>query len=153
MENQTVVKKTSVKTVIAWLIIGIVLGGIGYSYAMKYAYPKQAANPVNSGLTQDEQNKILGDVSKLIILPGDETPSMAVIDDAKSFAKDFPFGKDAINGDILLYYVKNQQAVIYSPSRNIIVNKGPVFVQNATQQASSTASTATASTATSSKKK
>ncbi len=146
MENEKSSNKIGIKTVMTWIAVAIILAAIAYVYSGKY-YSKQIPNTATSTFTQDQQNQILASVSKLIMLPDDETPSLAVINDAKSFASDFPFGKDAVNGDILLYYAKNQQAIIYSPSRNIIVNKGPVFVQN-----SATSSAAISTSATSSKK-
>jgi len=65
-------------------------------------------------------------VGKLIILPTDDEPVLASVTDAEALIKQQAFFTGSVNGDQLLLYPKNQKAVIYSPSRNIIVNVGPI---------------------------
>jgi len=75
----------------------------------------------------DETTKAVG---KLMILPSEDgTPTVLIIQDVEKLAKQQQFYKNAQNNDRLLIY-KNQ-AIIYSPNRNIIVNVGPVIQKDA----------------------
>ncbi len=65
-------------------------------------------------------------VGKLILLPKNETPALAKITNAKKLAVQQPFFTNAKDGDELLIFQKSSRAIIYSPSRNIIVNVGPI---------------------------
>ena len=78
-------------------------------------------------------------VNKLIYLPQEETPTVATVTDAAGLAKTQVFYKEANNGDKVLIYFKAQKAYIYNPTKNILVNVGPVFIEN-NSSASSTSS-------------
>ena len=73
-----------------------------------------------------------------MILPDNELPQMAEIRDATLAAKEQPFYAGAQNGDKILIYVSLRKAIIYSPTRDIIVNVGPVYMDNPASTASST---------------
>ncbi len=63
------------------------------------------------------------------MLPKNEPPSIATINNIALLQKDSPFYKDAHNGDVLLIYFQAKKAYIYNPTENIIVNTGPVSVE------------------------
>ena len=122
-------------TIVIWLLIGIVIGAfviISYNY---YHVIKS-----NNSKTIDLAS-LISKVGKLVILPTGEDPVMATINDAASLIKEQIFYKNAINGDVVLVYQKAAKAIVYSPSRNIIVNVGPVIPQDNTQTVTSTATT------------
>lgn len=73
-----------------------------------------------------EVERIVAAVAKHILLPENETPLVATITDAATLTEEQPFYIGAIDGDQLLLYGESLRAIIYSPSRNIIVNVGPV---------------------------
>ncbi len=77
---------------------------------------------------QADQEKILKDVTKLIMLPTNEAPIISIINNADELIKEQPFFTGAQNGDILLGYRNSLKAIIYSPSRNLIVNAGPIVL-------------------------
>ncbi len=147
-------KKGGLVTGIMYLIFGIIIGAvvmIGWNYYKIKTSPAAKSQAEQAKITQDLVDK----VGKLILLPKGETPLILVIDDVKSLAKDNPFYKNASNGDRVLVYQKAGEAIIYSPTKNLIVNVGPVFLQNDTQttvQKTSTPTVAT-TTATTTKKK
>lgn len=77
-----------------------------------------------------KNSKVLIDkVGRLILLPKNEPPSIATINNIALLQKDSPFYKDAHNGDVLLIYFQAKKAYIYNPTENIIVNTGPVSVE------------------------
>jgi hypothetical protein len=132
------------------LVIGLIIGlVVGYVVLGMYRVSPQIS--ATTAAQQAEQQKLMAQyvasVGKLMILPKGEDPVIATITDAKALAKDQIFYSNAQNGDIVMVYQKAMQAIIYSPSRNVIVNVGPVYYQN---QATATS---TASTATTTKKK
>lgn len=65
-------------------------------------------------------------VSDLMILPEGDQPVLATITDAKALIAQQTFFAGSVNGDKLLLFPKNMKAVIWSPSRNKIVNAGPI---------------------------
>lgn len=65
-------------------------------------------------------------VGKLILLRKDDSPVLAKITDAKKLAAQQPFFTNAKDGDELLIFQKSARAIIYSPTRNIIINVGPI---------------------------
>ncbi len=68
-------------------------------------------------------------VSKLIILPQDDEPVLATVTDAKTLIAQQAFFVGSENGDQLLLFPRNLKAVLWSPSRNLIVNVGPMQQQ------------------------
>ncbi|MFZ2484727.1 MAG: hypothetical protein WAX80_02125 [Minisyncoccia bacterium] len=74
---------------------------------------------------QDESKNILDQVSKLIILPQDEQPTIATITDLEQL-KDQEFFANAEVGDKVIIYTKAKKAILYRPSENKIVEVAPL---------------------------
>lgn len=89
-------------------------------------------------MTKEQQEKIyLKEVSELttkiskhLLLPTDEVPEIRTIQDAKAATEAQSFFVGTQNGDKVLVYVQARKAIVYSPERDIIVNVGPVFVDD-----------------------
>ncbi len=64
-------------------------------------------------------------VSRLMILPAHETPTVATVSDFHKLP-DQVFFKLARNGDKVLIYPKAQTAILYDPNRNIILAVSPL---------------------------
>ena len=121
--------------IVCWLFLGIIIGALGlFSYNYYIVIKSNKEKVIN-------QSDLISKVSKLVILPTGEDPAVATINDAASLIKEQVFYKNAINGDIVLVYQKAAKAIVYSPSRNIIVNVGPVFLPDNTGTATTTATT------------
>ena len=56
---------------------------------------------------------------------------MATVVNADALKVEQPFYRNVVNGDRVLIFGESQQAIIYSPSRDMIVNMGPVVVDEA----------------------
>lgn len=65
-------------------------------------------------------------VGELMILPEGDEPVLATVTDAEALTAQQAFFTGAIDGDQLLLFPKNLKAIIYSPSRNKIINAGPI---------------------------
>jgi hypothetical protein len=70
---------------------------------------------------------IVRKVGKLMVLPVGQ-PQMVVVQDANQIKAQQLFFKNAENGDIVLVYADT--AILYSPTRNKIINVGPVINEN-----------------------
>ena len=135
--------KKNWKKKVIWLLVILVVIAVGY-YGYKYYQARRMADPVyREAQTAKLIKGVTDKVGKLMILPKGETPTVATITDIDKLKADQPFYNDAQNGDQLLVYPSVRRAIIYSPSRNIIVNSGPVYVQDDQKPASEPVSTAT----------
>jgi hypothetical protein len=77
---------------------------------------------------QEEVQKYVEQVSKLMVLSSEEQPLLATVQDADGLKKEQAFFKDAQDGDIVLIY--QDKAILYSEVRGKIINVGPVYLQN-----------------------
>jgi hypothetical protein len=67
-----------------------------------------------------EVASIVSAVDKLIVLPPNETPTIATVSDPVKL-KDQPFFKNSEVGDKVLIYSQSLKAILYRPSTNKIV--------------------------------
>jgi predicted negative regulator of RcsB-dependent stress response len=154
-ENKRVVTKER-PSVIVWFIVGIVVGAgalFAWNYYMVEKSPVKVASQMEQAQAQAQVKDLIARVSKLIILPTGEDPVVATINDAAALIKDQIFYKGAKNGDVVLVYQKASKAIVYSPDRNVIVNVGPIFLQNQQAQTQVSAPTTDVSTSSVPKKK
>lgn len=76
--------------------------------------------------------KTIAKVSRLIVLPADEQPTLATVSDIEKL-KDQPFFTNAKNGDKVLIYPRSLKAILYSPSQDKIIEVSSVNVPPQTQ--------------------
>ncbi len=127
-------KNKGAGSVFLGLVIGVIIG-VGGLWTWNHFYGGSSQSAVTQA-NQAQVKDLIAKVGKLVILPTGEEPVVATINDAASLIKQQAFYTGAINGDAVLVYQKAAKAFVYSPSRNIVVNVGPVFLQN--QQAAAT---------------
>lgn len=87
-----------------------------------YFYSKANANNIDPA--KDLQNTIKR-VSKLMVLPADETPTIATVSDPEKL-KDQPFFANAKKGDKVLIFSNSAKAILYSPTEDKIVEVAPI---------------------------
>jgi len=136
---------------VVWLGLAIVLI-VGIFFAWKFYFKAEPvsvstavgqdqsaavaqADPKAQAAAAKEVKLLVAAVGKFIILPSEETPTVATVMDAKALIAEQTFYSGAVNGDKLLVYSKAQKAVLFSPSRNVLVNVGPVYFNNNEQPA------------------
>ncbi len=76
-------------------------------------------------LAQQETDALVAQVSKLVVLPSDETPTIATVTDPEAL-KDQPFFATAEKDDKVLIYAKAQKAILYSVKMNKILEIAPL---------------------------
>jgi len=123
-----------------WLIILVAIVVVGYYgwSAIKGLKPSLdlSANQdqVAQAAAQKEILAVVAKVKRLMVLPDNELPQMLEIRDATLAAKEQPFYIGSQNGDKLLIYVSTGKAIIYSPARDLIVNVGPIKMDDTTNK-------------------
>ena len=86
--------------------------------------PQQAARAENA--------KLVEKVSKLVVLPEGEDPTIATVTDLEKL-KDQPFFANAKNGDKILIYTTAKKAFLYNPQLSKVVEIAPINIgQSAT---------------------
>ena len=83
-------------------------------------------------LVAKERQELLAKVGRLMVLPEGEEPLILDIQDAEAMAEVQPFFQNTIDGDKVLIYVEAGKSIIYSPTRDIIVNSGALSVSGGT---------------------
>jgi len=81
-----------------------------------------AAATSTSGTSESD---IIAAVGKIMLLPADETPTLAKVSDL-SVLQSQEFFKNAAVGDIVLMYAKSLRAILYDPVQNKIIEVGPI---------------------------
>jgi hypothetical protein len=84
-----------------------------------------AKNDGGSKVTSEESQRVIEQVGKLYVLPGNEEPTVAQVNDKAQLA-DQPFFDVAEDGDYVLIYQKAKTALLYRESVNKLVKVGPV---------------------------
>ncbi len=110
-------RRVAVMVVVVLVILG------GYFIYEKYF------NLTPTEKAKKELAAAVAGVSKLIILPQGDEPVLATVTDAKTLIAQQAFFAGSENGDQLLLFPRNLKAVLWSPSRNVVVNVGPIQQQ------------------------
>jgi len=115
-------------------IILFIVAIVGFVwYYVNYQQLKDEVDLMGDSAAQQEMYEqevedILLQVGRHIVLPEGEMPELATVQDAEALAAEQAFFEGAINGDKLLVF--SQKALLYSPSRDILVNVGPIYVSD-----------------------
>jgi hypothetical protein len=129
-------KKTSALTIILVVFLlglAVATGILGYLYYTTRNQLTLLSTPEGQQtLAQQEVALTLSRLQKLTLLP-EEEPIVATIIDAELLASQSEFYRNAQNGDQLVVFPQAQRAYIFSPSRNVIVNSGPLIVESESQ--------------------
>lgn len=120
---------------IIW-ILAVVVPTLAASVMASFFYFKwqQASSSTPDDITetqeesQEEIDKIVEKVGRLILLPEGETPTLVTIDDKDSITENLVFFRDAENGDKVLVYRQAKLAFLYRPSADKLINASSVNV-------------------------
>lgn len=118
----------SLVIIIAFGIILIAAIVIAIYFYFQY---QQTQTQLNKSAQANEQAVLLSEVGKLIVLPSGEQPTIATVSDIDRL-KGQTFFSHAKNGDKVLIYSKAQEAILYDPIANKIVEVGPITLTQAT---------------------
>jgi len=119
--QKAIVKRPSLlPTVIFSLTLVVTVGLLLYFYRQY-----RRSQTLLAEATIDNSKPLVELVGKLVVLPQNETPTIATITDQGQLPNQ-PFFRDAQNGDKILVYTNAKKAILYRPSINKIVEVAPV---------------------------
>ena len=101
------------------------------------------ANP--QAQAQQEVAALVALVGELILLPADETPTVATVNDPTKL-QDQVFFANATAGDKVLIYTTAKKAILYNPTTNKIVEVAPINIGSGQAAATTTDQAATDTT-------
>ena len=117
-------KSGPILTIILLLLAVAGMGAAAYFY-QQWNTLKQ--NP--QATVQKEAEQLVGRVSRLIVLPEGEVPTIATVQDPE-LLKEQLFFANAKKGDKVLIYTNARKAILYDPVSNKIVEVAPVNIGN-----------------------
>lgn len=79
---------------------------------------------------QAESQTLVKQVSRLMVLPANEKPTIATVSDSRKLPRHI-FFQHARNGDKVLIYTKARTAILYDPKQNLIVAVSPLDIKPA----------------------
>lgn len=82
---------------------------------------------------QDESQKVIDAVGKLVLLPEGEAPTIATVTDPEKLKSEQAFFAKAVAGDKVLIYTRALKAIMYRPSENKIIEVAPLVIGNPNQ--------------------
>ncbi len=121
--------------VLILLILSLGVLGVVYSQYQKTQNELANAKKDPQAVRVEEAKKLVEQVSKVMILPSSETPTIATITDISKIKNQAFFAK-AQNGDKLLIYTNARRAILFRPSTNKVIDVAPVNIGTATPSAS-----------------
>ena len=101
-------------------IVAVAVAGFSFSELYKVKQNPQVQ-------FQKEVNDLVSKVSKLIVLPSGELPTVATVSDLEAL-KDQPFFAKAKKGDKVLIYTTSKRVVLYSVADNKILDVAPLNI-------------------------
>lgn len=103
------------------LYVGIVVILIIVAAAAYFLFFNKAQSSQSAAASQKDAADLVAKVSRLIDLPQNEKPTIATVTDKSKLASQAFFDK-AENGDRVLIYPNNREAILYRPSTDKVIN-------------------------------
>ena len=122
------------------VVLGIlVLGLAGTTFMF---YKKSQALAVNpQKVAQEENQKLIDAIGKLVLLPAGETPTIDTVTDSAKLKSQQAFFARSTDGDKVLIYTHALKAIMYRPSTNQIVEIAPLVIGSPNTPAATTPNT------------
>lgn len=106
---------------LVFLILFVIAGTAAAYFYNRYRDLKE--NPQR--LAEEEVQKVVAEVAKLIVLPEGEAPTVAKVTDVERL-KSQPFFANAKNGDRVLIYTNARKAILYRPEEHKLIEVAPL---------------------------
>ena len=116
--------KQRLMTVVVPIVAVVALALAGYFYSQIRTLKQDPQI-----LAQKEVAELVAKVGKLVVLPADETPTVATVSDPEAL-KDQAFFASAQKGDKVLIYAEAKKAILYSVVMNKIIDVAPLNIGN-----------------------
>lgn len=120
------------------VLIGLIVVFAGATVYFYRQFSVASKNPQQ--IAQAEARELSAEVGKLIVLPADESPTVATVSDPEAL-KDQAFFTGAKQGDKVLIYTNAKKAILYDPSIKKIINIAPINIGQGTPNTTPRAAT------------
>ena len=129
-QNDSSSPARSKRKLIITILFVLLVAAVAYLFWQNY----QLRSPdYQSKLQAQVNDKLVQEVSSIVLLPEDEEPTIASITNADELrSANQEFYQDAQNGDKILFY--SSRAIIYRESEGKIINLAPVTIDAGDQQ-------------------
>lgn len=124
--SQELPRSGSKKMMSFFIVLLLLLGG-GYGAYSYFGKVTPVVTENTDQLSEKEVSDLVAQVSKLMVLPQNETPTVATVIDKEKLAGQ-AFFNNAQNGDKLLAYLQSRKAVLYRPSENRIIEVSSIVI-------------------------
>lgn len=124
--KSALLKKIILYTVV--LLILVVAGYLTYNYYLTQRELSEYLQDTDV-LAIKDKNELLKKLQEIALLPQDEEPTIATVNDAFRL-RGQKFFAQAENGDKVVIYKKAQRAILYRPSTGMIVESAPVNIKD-----------------------
>lgn len=114
-----------------WILRGVILVAtvsIGFALYLNNQVSSLKNDPARAA--QEEIKKYVADISRSVVLPQNETPTLATISDPDKL-KDQAFFKKAKKGDKVLIYKNAKKIILYDPEAKKVIEIAPIDVGGA----------------------
>ncbi|OGN22811.1 MAG: hypothetical protein A2918_01585 [Candidatus Yanofskybacteria bacterium RIFCSPLOWO2_01_FULL_42_49] len=108
------------------VLVWLVAMAIGLSIFYWYGVQSVVKDPER--VAQEETIKLLAEISKIIVLPNNEIPVIATVNDPVKLSNQ-PFFTKAKAGDKVLIYPNNKKAILYNPENKKIIEVAPLNIE------------------------
>ena len=105
------------------VVVTLAAGGTAYYFYNEASALKNDPDKI----AREDTEKLVAKVSKLIVLPEGETPTIATVSDPEKLADQAFFAK-AKKGDKVLIYASAKRAILYDDESNKIVEVAPINI-------------------------
>ena len=109
--------------IITFIFLGVFIASLLGNVYLWRQVSKLNQNPAE--VSRQELQDIIAKVGKLMVLPSDETPTLATVNDPAKL-KGQAFFANAKVGDKVLVYSKAGKVILYNPSEDRIVEVAPI---------------------------
>lgn len=116
------------KIFIILVVVIVVLTGVSFLKKGSGVKVPGVDTVQTTSLSEKDVQSIVAMLGKHIKIPN-ETPDIRIVEDA-SLTQGVPFLQNAKNGDILLIYPSISRAILFDLKNDIIINVGPVVLEN-----------------------
>lgn len=105
------------------ILVVIALGAVAVAGIFFFKY----TNTPSATPKQDELSQVISEVGKVLLLPSNETPTLATVSNP-AVLKNQPFFANALAGDKVLIYPTSKKAILWRPSTKQVIEVATVDI-------------------------
>ena len=113
------------------IVLGVLVLGLAGTSVLFYKQARDLKVDPQK-VSQEENEKVIAAVGKLVLLPEGEAPTIATVTDPDKLKAEQAFFAKAVAGDKVLIYTRALKAIMYRPGENKIIEIAPLVIGNPT---------------------